>query len=148
MSLDEAEKTVINVKGVPKRAWDAARQHAMRANDSMGTWLGEAIDYRIAQDSGSVKTANPSMTPDQITARIAAVASLQQSAAALKMARVRGPGNAALKVAVASMEQAIAYNEAPQVRLISGKDRADSGKAVVTWIDAAVIQGDGQTERQ
>lgn len=145
MGDDETEKTIINVKGVPKRAWGAARRSAMQANDPMGAWLGEAIDCRIARDSGSVKSANPPMTPDQITARMSAVAALQQSAAALKLARVRSPGSAVLKVAGASLEQAIIQAESPPIRLITGKDRGENGKAP-PWIDVSILPQCGVTE--
>lgn len=131
---DDAETTTINVKGMPKMKWEAARRSAIQANDQMGTWLGEAIDCRIARDSGSVKPANQPMTPEQLTARITAVAALQQSSAALKLARVRAPGSNMLRVALASLEQAIVHAEAPPVRLITGKDRAEIGKAG-PWID-------------
>lgn len=143
MSDDDIEKVVINVKGVPKPSWDAARRSAIQANDPMGLWIGEAIDCRIARDSGSVKPANPPMTPDQITARMNAVAAMQQGAAAMKVARMRDTGRTQLRVALASLEQAIVHAEAPPMRLIAGKDSANSGKAgAVTIHDVRIIHND------
>jgi hypothetical protein len=123
--MSDASKTVVNVKGVRQQAWDAARRSAIQANDTMGEWLSEAIDCRIARDSGSVKVDNPPMTHDQITARMTALAALQQSAAVAKQTRVRNP---ALKAAMTSLESAIMQTAQPRARLISGKFGADSGK--------------------
>lgn len=51
---DQIEKTVINVKGVDKPAWEAARRGAAQTGDSMGKWLSEAIYMRGKIDAGAI----------------------------------------------------------------------------------------------
>lgn len=127
---DSSDRTVINVKGVRKSAWQAAKRGASQLDDSMGTWLSDAIDQRISRDANAVQAPankdarqdNPdALTPDQLTARILAVAALQQSAAALKQARIRGTGKAMLSTAQAGLVQRMIEAEGEPPRQIAGK---------------------------
>lgn len=101
----EIEKTVINVKGVDKPAWEAAKRGAAQTGDSMGKWLSEAIFLREKIDAGAIQppglpavknghnSGNPhDLTEDQRTARIQAVASMMQGLAAIKTATGRASG--------------------------------------------------------
>lgn len=129
---DEADKTIINVKGVRKSAWEAAKRGATQQGDSMGTWLSDAIDQRAIRDSDQVKPpakndgkkGNPAaLTPDQLTARIIAAAALQQSAAAMKQACGRTTGKGALMRVLSSLEQHVIEAEGlppRRVRTIAG----------------------------
>lgn len=93
------DKVTINVKGVRKSAWEAAKRGSARAGDSMGTWISDTIDRLVKLEESSVLapglatvknddfSGNPGepdgMTPDQVTARMLAEAALFQGKAAL-----------------------------------------------------------------
>lgn len=100
----DIEKTVINVKGVEKPAWEVAKRGAAQTGDSMGKWLSEAVYLREKIDAGAIQTpglaavknghdsGNPAMTEDQRSARIQAVAAMMQGLAAIKTATGRASG--------------------------------------------------------
>lgn len=141
---DTDDKTIINVKGVRKPAWEAARRGAAQAGDSMGTWLSDAIDRRISHDATAIEgpannrgeVGNPdALTPDQLTARIMALAALQQSMAAMKTARMRSSGRGVLATVQASLVQRVIDAEGEPVREIRGKAR-------LRMDDMTVIQND------
>ena len=123
-----ADKTTINVKGVRKSSWEAARRGAAQRGDSMGAWLSDAIDRRISREARQIELPSepartPPLTPDQLTQRIMAVAALQQSAAALKMARVRSTGRDAMRIAQESLAHEMDADRGRPARTISGKAR-------------------------
>jgi hypothetical protein len=116
--------TVINVKGVRLESWEKARRGWGQAGGSMGAWLSDAIDLRAAYEEGRVKPpGNPPMTAEQITARIHAVAALQQSAAAMKQAQLRGASRA-LKSVQTSLE--VIIGEAEGGRILETTRRTSS----------------------
>lgn len=122
------DRTIINVKGVRKPAWEKAKRGSAQTGESMGTWLSGAIEIRAIHDASGIQSpgnplANPSLTPDQLTARIEAVAAYQQSVAALKMARARSIGNGALVAVQSSLEQHVIDVDGPPKRQIAGKAR-------------------------
>ena len=43
MANPDDDKTIINVKGVPKPAWELARRLAVQADEPMGMLLARAI---------------------------------------------------------------------------------------------------------
>lgn len=48
----DPERTTINVKGVPAPAWETARRAAAKRGDTMGTWLGRAIEMQANLEAG------------------------------------------------------------------------------------------------
>ena len=133
--------TIISVKGVRKSAWEAARRGAAQSGDSMGVWLSDTIDRRISQGDSQItgpanpgsESVNPVLTPDQLTARILALAALQQSVASMKQARVRAIGRRVLQTAQLDLEHSLmAAGGLVPVRLIQAKDSAKIGQ---DWLD-------------
>lgn len=127
---DDDGKTTINVKGVRKPAWEAAKREAGQAGDSMGTWLSDAVEQRVSRNRDAVQppanpAANPSdksgnlaMIEEQITARMMALAALQQSVAAMKAAGARS--NPTLTGARASLERMLPA-QPPRLTIVGGK---------------------------
>lgn len=51
----EVEKTVINVKGVRKSSWEAAKRGSAQTGDSMGTFLSDVIDKHMRQEADAIQ---------------------------------------------------------------------------------------------
>ncbi len=100
MDNPDDDRTIINVKGVRKASWNAAARAASLSKDSYGQWLSDAIDLRLRMEAEGVKLPGEDkkalLTPDQMTARIAAMAELAKGLAALKSAGSRAIGISAL----------------------------------------------------
>jgi hypothetical protein len=102
MDNPEAKKIIVNVKSVDPDAWEMARKLASKHDESLGSVVSRALRQLYNIDTGPreimpngkanliPETANPpGLSEDQITARIMALAAFQQSAAAMKQARMR-----------------------------------------------------------
>lgn len=57
------ETTTINVKSVSSRAWERAKASAIKQGETMGTWLGRAIDQLATAEAGprEFPPANPAV---------------------------------------------------------------------------------------
>jgi hypothetical protein len=118
---------IINVKGVRKSSWNSATQAASLRKEPYGPYLSEALDLRLRFDAGEVKApgedgnhqANPPLTEDQRTARIAALAALAQGIAAVKQHTGRATGVGLLSTEVRSL--------VVKPRIIRGKEIGGSG---------------------
>jgi len=149
------DKTIINVKGVPKTAWEAARRYAAQSGDSMGTWLAGAINCRIDYEEGRVKPpannghddGNPPLTEDQLSARMLALAAMQHSAAAMKQAGGRAIGSRTIARRFADIDD----DRLGRSRTISGKATGRIGQELPvnrqsgTILDAALPHPDSSS---
>jgi hypothetical protein len=98
------EKIVVNVKGVQRSSWNALCRDAALRHEHYGVWLSDAIDQRLRTDAQGVASAiSETLTTDQRTARIAALAELAKGLAALRAAGSRSVGVGALVGAVAGV---------------------------------------------
>ncbi len=99
--------TIINVKGVRKSSWDAVCRAASHPKVPYGRWISDAIDFRLEMEAkgiqGPGEAGQAVLTPDQMTARIAAMAELAKGLAALKAAGSRAVGISALSAGLASL---------------------------------------------
>lgn len=131
MDNPDDDRTIINVKGVRKTAWNAAARAASLSKDTYGQWLSDAIDLRLRYDAGTVKppgeAGEATMTTEQLTARIAALAELAKGIAALKAAGARSVGIATLSRGLTSL-LADLPRQAP---LIRGQERRRLGQEPV-----------------
>jgi hypothetical protein len=50
--LIDDEKTIVNIKGVSKSAWERARQAANRSGESMGDWISRAANQLANLEAG------------------------------------------------------------------------------------------------
>jgi hypothetical protein len=125
-----SDTIIINVKGVRKSSWNLATQAASLRKEQYGPYLSEALDLRLRFDAGEVKApgedgntqANPPLTEDQRTARIAALAALAQGIAAVKQHTGRATGVGLLSTEVRSLVPV-------KPRIIRGKERGGSGQS-------------------
>jgi hypothetical protein len=111
MANQDDEKTIINVKGVSAKSWERAKAAANRRGETMAGWISRACDTVADLEAGDAlmppnpianldpKTANPALTPDQLTARLDALASLMQAAAAVKLAKLAARAGTPLRAA-------------------------------------------------
>jgi hypothetical protein len=124
------DTVIINVKGVKKSSWNSATQAASLRKEQYGPYLSEALDLRLRFDAGEVKLpgedgnaqANPPLTEDQRTARIAALAALAQGIAAVKQHTGRATGVGLLSTEVRSLVPV-------KPRIIRGKETRGSGQS-------------------
>ena len=117
------DTTIINVKGVRKASWNAATRAASLGKEPYGPWLSDAIDQRLYREARGQETEAPAMTPDQITARISALAELAKGIGALKAAGHRAVG-------IGSLSQGLAVALAEDMRRL-GLARRGFGKGSV-----------------
>lgn len=72
MANPAEDRTTINVKGVPTAAWETARRAAAKQGETMGAWLGRAIETKANLEAGPREfppekpAANPGFTGQQI----------------------------------------------------------------------------------
>jgi hypothetical protein len=123
------DKTIINVKGVPKPAWELAKRLAAQADEPMGMLLARAIQCLADQEAGRVKPpdkkvtkqGNPPLTPAQLTDRITALAMLSQANAANRQARARIAKDSTLGIGLALLQQAMIDAEGEPPTTLPGK---------------------------
>jgi hypothetical protein len=100
MDNPDGEFTIINVKNVRQRSWNALVMAASHPKVAYGRWISDAIDFRLEMEAkgiqGPGEASQAVLTPDQMTARIAALAELAKGLAALKAAGSRAVGISAL----------------------------------------------------
>lgn len=100
MDNQDEGTTIINVKGVRKSSWNRATQAASLRKDPYGAWLSDTIDFRLEMEAKGIeapgKAGQSSLSPDQMTARLGALAELAKGLAALKSAGARPVGISAL----------------------------------------------------
>lgn len=129
-NLDGDDKTIINVKGVRKSSWEAAKRGATQSGISMGAWLSDQIDQAERMAREGVQPPRPQLTPEQLTARMEAIAALMQAQAALKSATGRASYKGVITQAARSLE-----DELDGARMANpGKERRFLGQSRVLEI--------------
>ena len=154
MANPDDDKTIINVKGVPKPAWELARRLAVQADEPMGMLLARAIQCLADQEEGRVKPpdnrtakqGNPPMTHEQLTERMKAVAMLAQANAANRQAHARIGKHSPLGVAQALLVEAMMEAEGLPLTALPGKaagqSKAKSGQSLPNGHDRDVSSRD------
>ena len=123
--------TTINVKAVDFEAWDKARNSANKQGETMGIWLSRALITQVNLEAGprefppdssanpGRKSANPPLTPEQLTDRMNATAAMMQGLAAIKAATGKATGLRTVARALAAFEQRqIEAEGVPPARLV------------------------------
>jgi hypothetical protein len=108
---DPIEAAPWTIKAVPVETRQKAVKAANADGQTVGQFLVEAVNLLVEKRAGNLilpagpdPTHNP-LTPDQLTARIMAVAALQQSTAAMKQASGRATGKLTLTRCLGSLDQ-------------------------------------------
>jgi hypothetical protein len=135
-----SDTVIINVKGIRKNTWNAATQAASLRKELYGPYLSDALDLRLRFDAGEVKlpgeqrnqAANPPLTEDQRTARIAALAELAKGIAAVRLQTGRATGITMLSAELA----ALMVKPASTMRLSRHKDTGLFGQSDKMPIEA------------
>lgn len=154
-------RVTINVKRVSKRAWARAANAAYKnGKEARGSWLSRAMNMladlemgprefppeRPGNPAGNLvgNSGNPArLSPDQLTARMQAVAAMMQGLAAVRMATGRATGKKTVGLMLASLEERQSEAEGtPGARLI-GKASGQSPLVLGQSSDGAGQSLDG-----